>query len=361
MPGMPPDTTQQLFEPTAQGPRGGGQPAQGYNNGFNGDFSGIFYSQVVTTTTTVPQVVGFTQRVVGTTQTVTVDPTTGARVVTNTPIIVSDPVVVPGTVTHTQVIRAPVAGRYQGVMITDNDNPRPVDRVYFGYNFLSDLGASLNGGAGTDLQRQHVGFEKTFLDGDASFGMRLPFVEQYGQGISSRDVGDLTLVFKYAVYNDRQTGDLVSGGLLLTTPTGGGGVILADGSGTPHSWLFQPWGGFVKTLDRLYVMGVSNLIAPSDGRDPLLWGNSLAAGYWLYRSDSDRLLTGVIPTIEFHSRTPLNHRNPDDLVFVQDQMNITAGVHFRSPRAILSPAVCVPVMGPRPWSIEAMCFANWTF
>ena len=30
-------------------------------------------------------------------------------------------------------------------------------------------------------------------------------------------------------------------------------------------------------------------------------------------------------------------------------------------RAILSPAVCVPVMGPRPWSIEAMCFANWTF
>ena len=42
-------------------------------------------------------------------------------------------------------------------------------------------------------------------------------------------------------------------------------------------------------------------------------------------------------------------------------MNLTTGVHFRTPRAIISPAVCVPLVGPRPWSIEAMCFANWTF
>src|SRR5439155_17942939 len=186
---------------------------------------------------------------------------------------------------------------------------------------------------GTDLQRQQVGFEKTFLDGDASFGMRLPFVQQYGQGISSQNVGDLTLVFKYAAFNNRQTGDIVSGGLVLTTPTGGGGAILSDGTTAPHSWLFQPWGGFVKTFDRAYVMGASNLVVPSDGRDPTLWGNSLAAGYWLYRNDSDRLLTGISPVAELHVRTPLNHRDPAGVIFLQDQVNLTTGVHFRTNRA----------------------------
>lgn len=357
-------------DPFAQGSRGGGEPARTANMNFDGDFGGIFYRQYVTEQVSVPtavqQVVGYTPRQVGTTQRVTIDQY-GNKVVTDVPVYVQDPItetviVPPGTVIDKAIIRTSVAGRYQGVMITDNDNPRPQDRVYFGYNFYSQLGRSIDGQpANVDLQRQSVGFEKTFLNGDASFGARLPFIQQYGSGINTSTPGDLSLLFKYAWINNRQTGDLVSSGFVLTTPTGGGGATLTDGTEVPHSWLFQPWAGFVKVYDRLYVQGISNLIVPSDSRDPTLWGNSLAAGYWLYRGADTRFLTGIIPVLEVHVRNPLDHRNPDDAVFLQDQVNITAGMHFRSARGVISPAVCVPLLGPRPWNIEAMVYANWSF
>ena len=75
----------------------------------------------------------------------------------------------------------------------------PMDRVFFGYNFYSDNGASLNGGAGTDLQRQQVGFEKTFLDGDASFGMRKALREL---GRPETSVGPVTLKMHVGVHSD---------------------------------------------------------------------------------------------------------------------------------------------------------------
>ncbi|HJZ58285.1 MAG TPA: hypothetical protein VKE74_25305, partial [Gemmataceae bacterium] len=325
------------------------------------DFGGIFYSRFENVTVTAPVVVGFTQKVVGTTQTVTID-TAGNKIVTNTPIIQSTPIVVQQQVTQRQVIRVPLAGRYQGVFVSDNDSPRPLDRIYFGYNFLSDVGRSFNPGLGnTDIQRQTMGFEKTILDGDASVGMRLPFVQEYGPGFGSRDVGDLTLALKYAWFNNRQTGDIISSGFWVTAPTGSGSAILADGTNAPHSWLFQPWTGFVMSFDRAYVLGISNLVVPSLGRDPTVWGNSLALGYWLYRSPADRLVTGVVPVVEAHVRTPLNQRDPNGVIFLQDQLNLTTGVHFRTSRGVISPAICVPLIGPRPWALEAMCYANWLF
>jgi hypothetical protein len=368
-----PNAPPPVDDPFAQGAPGGGQPGRTANQNFDGDFGGIFYDQIVTTVAETPtfvlREVGRTPpRVIGSTQIVTIDPSTGQKVVTTTPVFdQGDPIfervlVNPGSVIDRQILRTSVAGRYQGVMITDNDNPRPMDRIYFGYNFYSHLGRTATGQqANVDLQRQSMGFEKTFLDGDASFGMRLPFVQQYGSGLGTRNVGDLTLLWKYAFVNDRRTGDVASAGFVLTTPTGGGGAVLTDGTNVPHSWLLQPWAGFVKVYDRFYFQELTNVIVPTDTRDPTLLGNSLAAGYWLYRSPNDRLLTGVIPTIEVHVRNPLNHRNAADPVFLQDQVNITTGVHFRSNRGVISPAVCVPVVGPRPWSIEAMMYANWMF
>lgn len=374
-PSMPPDPMNPnqppvADEPFAQGSRGGGEPARTANMNFDGDFGGIWYRQYVTEQVLVPtavkQIVGYTPRQVGTTQTVTID-RLGNKVVTDVPIIVQDPIyetviVPPGTVIDRAIIQTSVASRYQGVMITDNDNPRPQDRVYFGYNYYSELGRTVDGvPTSVDLQRQTIGFEKTFFGGDASFGMRLPFIQQYGNGISTSSPGDLSLLFKFAWINDRQTGDVVSTGFVLTTPTGGGGAVLTDGTEVPHSWLFQPWAGFVKVYDRFYVQGISNLIVPSDRRDPTLWGNSLSAGYWVYRGSDSRFLTGIVPVIEAHVRNPLDHRDPNDVVYLQDQVNITAGLHFKSSRGVLSPAICVPLLGPRPFAVEAMVYANWMF
>jgi hypothetical protein len=351
-PGMPPGAEapapgmDQLTSPFAQPTEAGGQAARTFNENFDGDFGGIFYRTTVLVGPAVPA---------STTQRVVVDAAGNKQVITiNVPAA-------PGT---PREVLIPVGSRYNGIQITDNDNPRPTDRAYFGYSFYDDIGASLNPGVGGgDLQRQIAGFEKTFLNGDASFGMRLPFVQQYGPGLyGNQVVGDLTLLWKYALVNNRQTGDVLSGGFVLTTPTGGDpGLVLVDGSSIPHSWLFQPWVGFIRTFDRAYLMGISNMIVPSNSRDVTLWGNSLGAGYWLYRDPGQRILTGIIPSAEVHVRTPLDHRNRRGLVYMQDQVNLTTGLHFRFTRATLSGAVCVPLAGPRPWAIEAMGYVNYYF
>lgn len=377
----PPNSLERrLADPFAQATEAGGVAPRAFNENFDGDFGGVFYRRrIVTGYTTVPRVVGFTQRVTGftpttttsTTQTTTTDPfgrivvtNTVTNSTTNTPVIVSDPVLVSDRVAETRIVRLTLAARYSGVLITDNDGPRPQDRIYGGFNFYDNIGGSLNPGLGqVDLQRETVGFEKTFLGGDASFGMRLPFVQQYGPtGVGgTQNVGDLSLLVKYAFVNDRETGNLVSAGLVLTVPTGSGDAILADGSKAPHSVLFQPWAGFVRTADRAFVQGISSLVIPTDGRDPTLFNNSIGLGYYLYQSAGNRWLTSVAPMVEFHVRTPLSARDPDGLVYLQDQFNITSGLHFRFNRASLSASMCVPVAGPRPWAYEAMTYFSYNF
>ena len=254
----------------------------------------------------------------------------------------------------------PVPGRYSGITITDNDSPRPTDRLYFNYSYYDGIGAQVSPGIGNITEnRPVIGFEKTFLNGNASIGMRLPFVQLNGPvGVAGDTVGDLTILTKYAFIND-PNGGVLSAGLIVTTPTAAQGGFLSDGTPVPHSVLFQPWVGFVSVFERAYVQGISAVIAATDGRDTNLWSNSIGIGYWLYRADGDRFITGIIPVAEVHVRTPLNNRNINGLVYFQDQVNVTGGLHIRFPRATLGGAVCVPTIAPRPWNVEAI--ANFCY
>ena len=85
------------------------------------------------------------------------------------------------------------------------------------------------------------------------------------------------------------------------------------------------------------------------------------ARYWLYSAPTDRLLTGITPTLELHVRTPLNQRDPNGNVYFQDQVNVTAGAHFRFNRAVISGAVVVPLVGPKPFDVEAIGYASYWF
>ena len=205
-------------------------------------------------------------------------------------------------------------------------------------------------------------WDGTIWNGDASLGLRLPFVQLTGlPGANQSGVGDLSFLFKYAFYNDRQSGDLISAGLVLTTPTGANTPDFADGTAAPRSWLFQPWVGFFKNFDRTYVQGISSLLVPTDSRDPTLFWNSVAFGYWLTRNHPERIITGIIPTVEFHVTTPLNQRDPNGSVFVQDQVNMTSGIHFLTSRGSLSPAISVPLVSPNPWRVEFVLNMNLRF
>lgn len=263
--------------------------------------------------------------------------------------------------TFTTVRGLPVTGRYNGFKITDNDNPRPVDRIFFNYNGYQDAGR-MAGIPGMQSHQQLIGFERTFLQGDASFGMRLPFIQITGfDQAEAHVVGDLSVHFKFAWINNRDTGNVLSTGFILTTPTGGGTTILSDGTEAPHSWLLQPWGGWVYNLDRLYLQGFHSVVIPTDSRDPTILFNSVAAGFWLYRNNSDRLLQGIVPVVEMHINTPLNHRSDTDLIFFTDQVNLTGGGYIVFPRMTIGGAVGIPLAGPRPYDVEAIASLNFRF
>jgi len=339
-----------LTTPFATGTEGGGLQGRSFNEAFDGDFGGVFYCRQVITGSRVET------RQVGTHQEVR----TVFRDGVPFRIVVTVPTFKNFIVPTVQDALVPVPGSYNGISITDNDSPRPTDRFYFNYSYYDGINAQMNPGIGNiTMNRPTIGFEKTFWDGNASFGMRLPFVQVNGPpGAQGDTVGDLSLLTKFAFINN-PNGDLVSSGLIITVPTAARDGVLCDGSSIPHSVLFQPWVGFVQVFDRAYLQGISALIVPTDSRDITLFSNSLGFGYWLYRSDSDRLIQGLIPVFEAHVRTPLNHRDPAGTVFLQDQVNITGGLHVRFPRATMGGAVCVPVVAPRPWNVEAL--ANFTY
>ena len=59
-----------------------------------------------------------------------------------------------------------------------------------------------------NLHEETFGLEKTFLSGVASLGIRVPYIQpESAEFLGPTQVGDLTLISKYAFYNDRETGD----------------------------------------------------------------------------------------------------------------------------------------------------------
>jgi hypothetical protein len=272
---------------------------------------------------------------------------------------------------NTSLVRVPIAAR-AGMKITDNESPRPTNRIFYTYNFYADVNMAANPAfAGLGLSRHMVGFEKTFLGGDASFGIRMPFVSLSGnQGLETSAVGDMSVILKYAVINDRQTGDVLSGGLMVTVPTGDGIVVdlpnangVIDGTVQEHfhSTVLQPYVGAILFMtDRLYLQGFSAIAVPTDSRDVTILWNDLALGYWAYRNQTDRFVQAIVPTFEVHVNTPLNHRGAQSVpIGFSDEVNLTGGCYFILPRATLGGAVGFPIVGPRPYSVEAI--GSFTF
>ena len=67
----------------------------------------------------------------------------------------------------------------RGIKISENQSPRPQDRVYFTSNYFQGVNDQVNQRLQapigyTQVFRYIAGFEKTFMDGQGSIGMRLP-------------------------------------------------------------------------------------------------------------------------------------------------------------------------------------------
>jgi hypothetical protein len=259
----------------------------------------------------------------------------------------------------TVAARIPVVSR-GGFKIADNESPRPTDRIFFLYNYYDRVDTSFNGNSNPpfNLHRQTIGFEKTFLEGNGSFGLRLPFLQiDNGFGdLDDSEIGDLTFIIKWAFLNDCMTGNVISGGLCVTAPTGSS--FIGINGERIQSTLFQPWGGFVWNFGNAYVQGYSAMVFPTDSNDVTLWFNDIGIGYYLMRNDGrDRFLTAVVPTVEAHLSTPLSDRD-----VVPDWLTLTAGVNFVfGGNSTLGCAMGIPVTGPRPFDVEALVSFNLRF
>ena len=293
---------------------------------------------------------------------------------------------------RTVVVAVPSRGAFN---IAENESPMPRDRVFTCWNNYSNLGfpqTGLNapivtttstnmppvnrggipvnimvttvfpGVARVDLNRETFGFEKTFLDGNASIEVRAPLVQQQSGGIAGlgvNDVGDLTIVGKYALLLDRSTGNVFSVGLVVTAPTGRG-IDTTDG--TLRDTLIQPFIGYIWNYDRFFVQGFHSIVIPTDARDVTLAFNDIGIGYWLYRGSPNRFLSSVVPCVEAHVGTPLNHRDMNGPIIMPDEVVMTTCVHlglFRN--ASLTVGAGVPVTGPRPYTVETIVQFNWRF
>jgi hypothetical protein len=266
----------------------------------------------------------------------------------------------------TRVIRVPIASA-GAFKIADNESPRPQDRAFVTYNYFDNLSRSLNSPEipRIDLHREVIGFEKTFLDGDASIGLRLPFIEMTGgSGIEDSQIGDLSVVLKYAFINDRSnlgTGNVLSGGLVVTAPTGKD--FIACTGDRIHPTLLQPYVGYIWGMDNFFIHGFTSVEVPTDWRDVVLLSNDIGVGYWLRRDARDQLVSGIVPTFEAHVNNPLNHRGAgNNPVGVPDDVNLTTGVRFLfAGGSSLGAAIAVPVAGPKPYDLEAIVQFNFRF
>jgi hypothetical protein len=248
--------------------------------------------------------------------------------------------------------------------ITENESPKPQDRAFVTYNYYNNLVPALRPlGTHIDVHRETVGLEKTLLDGNASVGVRLPYLQVEGsRAVRRRDIGDLTFIGKYAVINDCHTGNVLAGGLAVTVPTGENFI---DSVPDIHPTLLQPYVGGIYHMDDLYVQAFSSIVVPTDSKDVTTLFNDLGIGYFVYRScqPCDSWVSFIAPTFEAHLTTPLNQRGSGGTpVGGVDILDLTGGVTVGLGKwSTFAVGVVTPVTGPKPFDVEAQAYFNLRF
>jgi len=394
LPPTPPPEAPPAVDVFARAPILGGEAPAGTFSRELGDWIGVYYANRtfrLPVTRRITTLVPVTQTTTQVTDTQLPPPNSGGepillRTIITTTTVNRVPVTTVQRELETVTARVPVVTR-GAFKIAENESPIPEDRIFLTYNFYNDVTGTVFGGGAPridtrstviggnpavissvipggvvgpfDVHREVIGFEKTFLDGNASIGVRAPLLQQQGSGgFGGDDFGDLSFVFKGLLWAD-EAGDAFSTGLVVTAPTG---PSISTVAGDIHSTLLQPWVGGVLSRGDFYAMGFSSVVVPTDARDVTLLFNDVSVGYAVYRGAEGRGITAVVPTFEVHVTTPLNQRSILAPLHVPDLVVLTEGVQFvLGSRSTLAVGVAVPVSGPRPFDLEALAQFNLRF
>jgi hypothetical protein len=260
--------------------------------------------------------------------------------------------------------------------ISDDESPRPQTREYVSFNYFYNLDGAVNQRAGAAVQhirihREVFGVEQADADGSGSMGLRLA-LDTFNAANSvpgldgtSTDLGDLSVIFKEVLWQDRGTGRLLSAGLAVTPPTGPGSFAGANDIKVFHNTSLQPFCGWIWPEKQFYVQGFSAVDVPTDLNDVVLLSNDFAIGYFLYQRAGSGGLSAVVPTLELHVNTPLSHRgvlSQTDPAGTPDMIDLTGGVQFEHrDHTSLGIAFAVPVTGPRMFEFQILAQVRWRY
>lgn len=286
--------------------------------------------------------------------------------------------------------QAAAIARVGQLRIAENVSPMPRDRIFLNYNFFSD--AKFSDTFNANVNRLTPGFEKTFMDGNASFELRAPFAATIdplvtlGGAVNTDKVsfGNLNMTGKFLLY--RTDVFALSTGLQVAVPTAKDTRIEAiDGvdlgriyNRTTH---VMPFIGFLSTPnDRFFSQGfiqpdvdasgspvyANNFIFGPPGTNQLERVGKLqdqtrlytsgSMGYWIHRADSyDDLIQGIAPVMELHSTTSLQRADYVDAGAFQagdrnirhrEVINMVIGLHTQMrERRFISAAYAFPITG----------------
>jgi hypothetical protein len=288
----------------------------------------------------------------------------------------------------------PVANQFSDVKIAEGESPRPVDRVFYKFNYYNNLNKPRWADAtepihNVELYRHVFGLEKTLFDQHLSLGLRVPFYTldaeakdfhlapdpttgalvpvPGGPGLDTTQFGNISAIAKVVLWEDRDTGDLISAGATLSFPTASSKLI---NPGSSLLLYVQPYAGFILNRGDLFFQGFTSITFPVAGVESIVLFTDLGVGYYVYRNNSDSsLLTAVAPTFEIHIADPLRTPDPNVAVFgffdtekLHNVIDLTFGATFEfASRATLGAGLVVPVTGPKPFDVEALAQLNYRF
>lgn len=293
------------------------------------------------------------------------------------PVPIPPPVLRPGNNTATLTGRsvAAIVPAIRGFKIADNQYPRPVDRVWVNFNYYDGVNSGLNSEIHAPIKDMQVynetfGFEKTFLDQQASIGFRIPLntltITSGIPGLSGThtSTGNFSSFFKYVLWQDNR-GNLISGGVDMSFPTGPTTFAGYPTTQGIRSFEFQPFLGYIFQRDRYFVQGFSSIAVPTDRNLATMYYFDIALGYFVYRSQNPRaLISAIVPVFETHLNIPLNWAGfqPRFLGSTPDVVDLNWGLNLGlASRAVLSVAYVHPVTGPTPFSGELALMLNVPF
>ncbi|MBL8796058.1 MAG: hypothetical protein JNM56_19310 [Planctomycetia bacterium] len=271
-----------------------------------------------------------------------------------------------------------------GIKIADNESPRPEDRAGMAISYFTGVFHSLIAPAFGEnrirVTRLLLNYEKTCLDGDVSFGIRVPFFQVNTSGNAGDDsvfgfpaaassstaaIGDISLVAKAILASSEDESSLFVGGLVLTIPTGPStsySIFTADDdtiiTDTVGPTIWQPYIGYlIQNTENVYVHGFSSLAFSMDDTFPTVWFNDIGVGVYLYRGAR----TTIVGTTEAHLTTPLENRGSQNFpVGALDVLVNTWGAHLISDNGSrFTIGAGYPLTGPKPFTWELMFQFNY--